>query len=291
MTAAVDRGRMTAPAAGAAVTGRLIAKLMKWLFLGVLTVLTIIPLLWLLLSAFKTTPELFRSPFGLPAHWSFANFTGALSAQPLLSYFRNSVVVAVVSTAATITIATMAAYALRHRFRLRGAINGFLMSGLFVPFTAFMTPIFYVVYHLGLYNTVWGIALVYTGTTLPVGFLIIKGYMDTIPEELLEAARIDGASFHRVFLKVICPLVVPGLATAAIFLTISAWNELLFANLLSTSPAAETLQVGIRSFLTSYAANYPEAFAGTVMAMAPTILAYAILSNRVVESMAATGLK
>jgi raffinose/stachyose/melibiose transport system permease protein len=273
------------------MTARLVAKTIKWLFLSVLTILTIVPLLWLLLSSFKTTPELFRGPFGLPAHWSFANFSGALSAQPLVQYFRNSVVIAVTSTAATVIIATMAAYALRHRFRLRDAVNGFLMSGLFVPFTAFMTPIFYIVYHLGLYNTVWGIALVYTGTTLPVGFLIIKGYMETIPEDLLEAARIDGASFHGVFFRIICPLVVPGMATASIFLTISAWNELLFANLLSSSPSAETLQVGIRSFLTSYAANYPEAFAGTVMAMAPTILAYAILSNRVVESMAATGLK
>jgi raffinose/stachyose/melibiose transport system permease protein len=270
---------------------RLIPKTAKWLFLIVLTLLTVVPLLWLLLSSFKTTPELFRSPFSLPSSWSFSNFSGALAAQPLVAYFRNSVVIAVVSSAATIIIATMASYALRHRFRMRGAVNGFLMSGLFVPFTALMTPIFYIVYHLGLYDTVWGIALVYTGTTLPVGFLIIRGYMETIPEELLEAARIDGASFHGVFFRVICPLVVPGLATAAIFLTISAWNELLFANLLSTSTSAETLQVGIRSFLTSYAANYPEAFAGTVMAMAPTILAYAIMSNRVVESMAATGLK
>lgn len=273
------------------MTARLIPKTAKWLFLIVLTLLTVVPLLWLLVSSFKTTPELFRSPFSLPGSWSFANFSGALDAQPLVDYFRNSVVIAVVSSAATIVIATMASYALRHQFRLRTAVNSFLMSGLFVPFTALMTPIFYIVYHLGLYDTVWGIALVYTGTTLPVGFLIIKGYMETIPEELLEAARIDGASFHGVFFRVICPLVVPGMATAGIFLTISAWNELLFANLLSTSTRSETLQVGIRSFLTSYAANYPEAFAGTVMAMAPTILAYAIMSNRVVESMAATGLK
>lgn len=272
-------------------TTDVVAKGAKWLFLSVLAFLMIVPMLWLLLSSFKTTPELFQSPFSLPAHWSFANFSGAIAAQPLVTYFRNSVVIAVVSTIATILVATMASYALRHRFRLRGAVNSFLMSGLFVPFTALMTPIFYIVYHLGLYNTVWGIALVYVGTTLPVGFLIIKSYMETIPEELLEAARIDGASFHGVFLRVVAPLIVPGLATATIFLTISAWNELLFANLLSSSPSAETLQVGVRGFLTSYAANYPEAFAATVMAVAPTVLAYVLLSNRVVQSMSATGLK
>ncbi len=268
-----------------------VARVSKWVFLGVMMVITIVPMLWLVVSAFKTTPELFQSPFGLPKHWSFDNFTGALSAQPLTTFFRNSVVIAVVATVGNIAVSTLAAYALRHRFRFNGAFRGLLMGGLLVPFTAFMTPIFYLVYHLGLYNTVWGIALVYAGTLLPVGFLIVKTYMDTIPEEIVEAARIDGATFHKVFLRVILPLTVPALATAAIFLMISAWNELLFANLLSASPVSETLQVGVRNFLTSYAANYPQAFAGTAMAMAPTILAYGFLSNRITESMTAGALK
>jgi len=273
------------------MTAQVVARLGKWLFLGVLLVLSLVPLLWLVLSSFKTTPELFRGPFTLPHHWSFANFTNALNTLPLVTYFRNSVVVAAVGTAATIVVSTMAAYALRHKFRLNGMARNFLMAGLLVPFTPFMTPIFYIIERLGLYNTVWGLALVYAGMMLPVGFLIIKTYMDTIPEETLEAARIDGASFHGVFLRIIVPLTAPGLATAAIFLVISDWNELLFANLLTASPSAQTLQVGITTFLTGYASNYPEAFAGTAMAMAPTVLAYALLSNRVIDGMTASALK
>ena len=267
------------------------ARVAKWVFLGALLVVSLVPMLWLVLSAFKTTPELFRGAFSVPHQWSLANFRAALDAEPLLTYFRNSVVVAACATAGTIAISTMAAYALRHRFRLNGAARGFLMAGLLVPVTPFMTPIFYIVERLGLYNTVWGLALVYSAMMLPVGFLIIRTYMESIPEETLEAARIDGASFHGVFLRVIVPLAAPGLATAAIFLMISDWNELLFANLLTTSPAAQTLQVGVTTFLTGYASNYPEAFAATAMAMAPTILAYALLSNRVIDSMAASALK
>jgi raffinose/stachyose/melibiose transport system permease protein len=288
------RTARTAASAGpglAARAGRPAARTAKWVFLGVLIVITTVPALWLLLSSFKTTTELFSSPFGLPRQWSFANFTGALQAQPLVTYFRNSVVVAAASTALTIVVATMASYALLHKFRLNSATRVFLFFGLLVPVSAFVTPIFYVVYHLGLYNTVWGIALVYSGITLPTGFLIIKTYMDTIPKEIIESAQIDGASFHTVFFRIVVPLSTPGLATAAIFLAIAAWNELLYANLLSQDQSAQTLQVGIRNFLTSYAANYPQAFAATLMAIAPTVLAYAVLSNRVITGMTAGSLK
>jgi len=295
MTAIPDR--YAPPAAARAVSPgrrgavRSIAAGGKWLFLAVMLVITIVPLLWLAVSAFKTTPELFKSPFGMPAHWSFANFTGAWDAEPLADFFRNSVVIAATATVVTIAVSTLAAYALRHRFKLNGPARILLSVGLLVPFTAFMTPIFYLVYHLHLYDTVWGIALVYVGTSLPVGFLIVKGYMDTIPEEIVEAARIDGASFHGVFGRVLLPLCWPGLATAAIFLTINSWNELLFANLLSAGPSAQTIQVGILSFITSYAVNYPQAFAATVMAMAPTVVAYAFLSDRISTSMTAGSLK
>ena len=137
----------------------------------------------------------------------------------------------------------------------------------------------------------WGVALVYAGISFPLGFLIIKTYMDTIPHELVEAARIDGASYHRVFLNLILPLTVPGIVTAAIFLMITAWNELLFASILTQDERAQTVQVGIRFFLTTYAANYPQAFAATVMAILPTIAVYIFLSDRVIEGMTAGSLK
>jgi ABC-type glycerol-3-phosphate transport system permease component len=268
-----------------------LARIAKWVFLVVLAAVTVLPLLWLIISAFKTNTELFRDPFSWPAHWSFANFTGALDAQPLLDLLRNSVVVAVVATVATVVVATLAAYALLHRFRFSGALTGFLIFGILLPANAFITPIFYVIHHLGLYNSVWGIALTYVGLNLPIGFLIIKTYMDTIPPDILEAARIDGCGFHATLLRIVVPLVGPGIATASIFLAIAAWNELLYANLLSDDQHAQTIQVGVRSFLASYAANYPQAFAATAMAVIPTVIVYVVLSNRVIEGMTAGSIK
>jgi raffinose/stachyose/melibiose transport system permease protein len=160
-----------------------------------------------------------------------------------------------------------------------------------LPANAFITPIFYVIHNLGLYNSVWGIALTYIGLNLPIGFLIIKTYMDTVPGDILEAARMDGCGFHTTLLRIVLPLVGPGVATASIFLAISAWNELLYANLLSDDQNAQTIQVGVRSFLASYAANYPQAFAATAMAVIPTVVVYVVLSNRVIEGMTAGSIK
>ncbi len=259
--------------------------------LTVFTVITLVPLLWLVMSSFKTDAELFGSPFALPSSWSFVNYQAALSTHPLLLFLRNSAVVAVVATLLIVVAASMASYALMHQFRLSKVTLGFLVFGILLPVNALMTPIFFIVNLMGLYNNVLGVALVYAGLFFPLGFLVIKTYMDTTPPEILEAARIDGASFHRVFRSVVVPLTAPGAVTAAIFLMITCWNELLFASILTQDAKAQTVQVGVRYFLSAYSANYPMAFAATVIAIAPTIVVYAVLSERIVDAMTAGSLK
>jgi len=266
-------------------------RVFRWFVLLVFLVLLLVPFVWLILTSFRTSSELFSAPFGLPSRWSLDNYIASFSVHPLQIYFRNSFVVAILSTLLTLATSVLASYALLHRFRLNRAALVFLIFGLLVPTSAFMVPIFFIIHWLGLYNTWWGLVLTYAGFSFPLSLLIIKTYMDTIPHELLEAARIDGASFHRCFLDVILPVTVPGIVTAAIFLFITAWNELLFANLLTQDAKAMTVQVGIRYFVTTYAANYPEAFAATVMAIIPPIVLYVLLIDRVIEGMTAGALK
>jgi raffinose/stachyose/melibiose transport system permease protein len=263
----------------------------SWLVIGVFLVLTLAPFTWLILSSLKTNQELFSKPFGLPSHWSFTNYIAAFAAHPLGIYLRNSVVAATASTLLVIVAASLASYALIHKFRFRRSMYLFLMFGLLLPVNAFIAPIFYLVHWLGLYNTVWGVALVYAGISFPLGFLIVKTYMDTIPAELLEAGRIDGASFHGIFFQIVLPITRPGIVTAAIFLIITAWNELLFASILTQDQSSQTVQVGVRYFLSTYSANYPLAFAATVMAIIPTVLAYIFLSGRIIQGMTAGSLK
>ncbi len=257
----------------------------------VFLVITIIPLLWLVMSSLKTNAELFASPFTLPARWSLNNYTSAFAIHPLTVYLRNSVLTSALSTFIALAAGTLASYALLHKFRIRRQVYLFLIFGLLLPVNAFIGPIFYLIHFIGLYNTVLGLSLTYAGISFPLGLLIVKTYMDTIPGELLEAGRIEGASFHRVFLSVVLPITMPGIVTAAIFLTITSWNELLFASILTQSERSQTIQVGIRYFLTTYSANYPEAFAATVMAIAPTVLVYVFLSDRVISGMTAGSIK
>ncbi|MCA9911465.1 MAG: carbohydrate ABC transporter permease [Anaerolineae bacterium] len=266
-------------------------RVLQWTAILVFLVLTVVPLGWLVISSFKTNAELFAAPFGLPSHWTLDNYLSANAAHPLFAYFRNSVLVAVLSTALSVAAAMMASYALLGRFRFRRPLTGYLVFGLFLPVNVFIVPIFFIIHSVGLYNTIWALVLVYAGISFPLCFLIIKTYMDTIPLELIEAASIDGASFHQVFLRLIVPLCIPGMVTAAIFLIITAWNELLFASLLTQDETAQTVQVAIRYFLSTYSANYPQAFAGTVMSIVPTIVAYVLLSDRVIEGMTAGALK
>jgi raffinose/stachyose/melibiose transport system permease protein len=267
------------------------ARIVRWVVLTVFTAITLIPLLWLVLSSFKTNAELFASPFGLPAHWSLNNFVNAWNAHPLYLYLRNSFGAAALSAVIIIIASLMASYALLHQFRLSRATFGYLMFGILLPVNALMTPIFFIIIFLNLYNSVVGLSLVYAGVFFPLGFLVIKTYMDTTPEAILEAARLDGAGFHAIFFRIIIPLTAPGAATAGIFLFITAFNELLFASILTTDTDAQTMQVGVRYFLTTYAANYPLAFAATVIGIAPTVVIYIFLSDRIVEAMTAGSIK
>ncbi|MCU1443202.1 MAG: transporter permease [Cryobacterium sp.] len=270
---------------------RIASKSFRWVVLGVFTVITLLPLIWLIISSLKTNTEVLQNPFGLPVEWKFSNYTDALAAHPMHLYLRNSLAAAVISTLLIIIASLMASYALLHQFRLSKATFGFLLFGILLPVNALMTPIFFLVNMLGLYNSVLGLALVYAGLFFPLGFLIVKTYMDTTPPEIFEAARIDGAGFHAVFLRIAAPLASPGAVTAGIFLMITAFNELLFASILTKDTQAQTVQVGVRYFLTTYAANYPLAFAATVIGIAPTVVIYMILSDRIVGAMTAGALK
>lgn len=269
----------------------MIGKIFRWAVLVIFTVITLVPLLWLIVSSFKTNQELFTNPFALPKSWSFVNYTEALTAHPLFIFLKNSLLTALISTLLIIVAALMAAYALVHRFRVSRAVFGYLMFGILLPVNALMTPIFFIVNMLGLYNTTLGLSLVYAGLFFPLGFLIVKTYMDTTPVEIFEAARIDGAGFFTIFGRIVVPLTSPGAVTAGIFLMISAFNELLFASILTQDTNAQTVQVGVRYFLTTYSANYPLAFAATVISIAPTVVLYMILSDRIVAAMTAGSLK
>jgi raffinose/stachyose/melibiose transport system permease protein len=264
----------------------MIRKLISGTIIIFFLALVIIPLLWIFISSFKSNAEFFSNPFSLPSFWSFSNYVKAFSLEPLLLYLANSITVALVSTVLTIIVTALAAYVFLYQFPLKQGIYFLLIFGLFVPLSAFMLPYFLVVNRLGLYDTVWGLALVYAGISMPLSFLIIHTYLkEIVTQEIIEASYIDGATFYKVFSYIAAPLAKGGMITASIFLLISSWNELLYALLLTQSDQSRTVQVAIRFFISSFAANYPLAFAAIIIAILPMIVIYIFFNNQIVSGL------
>lgn len=265
--------------------------LLRWVVIVLFLVVTIVPFIWLVLASFKSNAELFAAPFKLPDRWLADNYRSVLESHPIPSYFLHSLILAVGSTVLAVAIATLVAYAFMYKFRMKSGLLLLITFGIFIPTNAFLVPYYFIVNWAGLYDTLLGVILVYAGVSLPLSILIVKTYMDSIQHELLEAAAIDGAGVHRTFARIILPISYPGMTTASIFLMITAWNELLFANLLTQSEATRTLQVAIRFFLSTFSANYPVAFAAMVIAVLPTIVIYSLLSEKIIGGLTAGAVK
>lgn len=247
----------------------------------------VLPLGWILISSFKNNFEFFTSPYSLPYKWSLENYITAFYQEPFLRYLFNSISIACISSIFTIVITQLASYIFLFEFPFKRLFYLLIIFGLFVPLSAFMLPYYLIVETLGLYDSIWGLILVYTGISVPLSFLIINTYMrEIITKEVIEAAYIDGASFRQIFLKIVTPMSVGGMVTSLIFLIINAWNELLYALLLTQSESSRTIQVAIRFLLSTFSANYPLAFAAIIIGITPVVVAYIFLNKHIITGLA-----
>lgn len=267
-------------------------KIISWFLLVFYLVLVFVPLCWIVTSSFKTNAEFFKNPVGFPHRLVWQNFKavfsygGGFSEEPLMRFLGNSAVVTFLGTAINLLLVLPASYFFLYNFRHKNFLYSFLTFGLFLPTSAFMVPYMFIISRLGLYDTRLGIALTYAGMTLPLSFLIIQTYMRiSVPQEVIEAANLDGASFHQIFVRIAVPLSRGGVITAVVFLTITFWNELLYALLFSQSEGSRTIQIAISSLISTYAANYPQAFAAITVSIAPIILVYAVLNRYIVSGL------
>jgi raffinose/stachyose/melibiose transport system permease protein len=261
------------------------------LFLYLILLVMMLPFLWLILSSFRPNLELFGEPFAIPRHLSLGNYAAVLNSHPMFLYLFNTVVVTMLATAADVAVGVMAGYGLLHHFRGKGGVSFLLALGLFIPTNAFLVPYYIMVNGIGLYDKLWGIAFTYAGINLPITIMVVRGYLSTLPAALMESAHIDGASSWQTMTHIILPMSIPGIVTACVFVIIQCWNELLFANILNQNDHSRTLQVAIRSFLTTFEANYAYAFAAMVLAILPTILIYSLLTNQIISGMTAGAMK
>jgi alpha-1,4-digalacturonate transport system permease protein len=211
-----------------------------------LVLFTIFPVLWIVLSSFKLNTELFSVPMSLfPKHWTFENYISAFSRGNFFVYFSNSVIVTVTSTVITVIINIMAGYALsKYRFPGRDIIFTIMIAMLMVPLQVIMIPIFLQLKSMHLINSLWG--LIIPPAASPTGIFISRQYMQTLPDSLIEAARIDGGSEWFIFRKIIFPLAKPVAATITIFAFMWRWNDYLWPLIVITRNSKMTIQQGLR---------------------------------------------
>ncbi len=259
------------------------------LICGVVAV--IFPFAWELLTAFKTFDGAHAVPAQIvPNPWDFGNFAEAISTLPFLSMLTNSVVLTLGRVLGQVVLCTMAGYAFaRLRFRWRTPIFLAFLSVLMVPSQLFLLPQFEIIQRLGWMNTL--AALIVPGMFSAFGCFLMRQFFMTIPTELEEAARVDGANAWQIFYKVMLPLAKPGIVALAVFTALWSWNDLLWPLVVTTDPAKEPLTVGIAQLIGIHMTNYPVLMAAAVLASLPMLVTFAILQRQFIQGIALSGTK
>jgi alpha-1,4-digalacturonate transport system permease protein len=250
-----------------------------------------LPVLWVVVSSFKELTEIYRiPPTFLPEKWILSNYSGALNQFPFFRYLGNSVFVTVTATAITLLINSMAAFALsKYRFPGRNAIFIAMLGTLMIPLQVIMLPVYLVIARLGLANTLWGIIIPPAAT--PTGVFILRQYMLTISDELIDAAKIDGAKDFRIYWRIILPLTAPALAVLSVFSIMWRWNDFLWPLIVINQEKYFTLQLALARFRGELVTDWHYVLAMTVLSIIPITLVFAFLQRYLVQGIASTGIK
>ncbi|MGE5598959.1 MAG: carbohydrate ABC transporter permease [Bacteroidota bacterium] len=272
--------------------GKAIFKTVRACILTFFVIVTAFPLVWTILSSFKTSQEILSSSLSLPAKLHWENYLHALQVTGITRAFINSAGMTAFSIILNACVALLAAFVMaRFAFRGRQLLMFLLTMGVLIPINSALLPIKLVMDRLHLSNSLVGLAVLYTGIGLPISVLILRSYILGIPPEIDEAARVDGASFWQIVWKIVAPVARPGIVTVMILQAIYAWNEFLFAMVLISSETNRTLQIAIRFFLGQFFFDYGGLFAAMVLAILPTVILFVIFQNSVVSSLSAGAVK
>lgn len=259
--------------------------------LAVYAVVIAYPLLWMVISSFKSSSEIFADPWGLPSVWLVQNYAAAWD-RGISDYFLNSVIVTVISTAATVALAALCAYGMvRLSSRVANVVLIVAMGGLVVAPQVSLIPLYRLLDTMGLLNTYWAMILPYVAFRLPMAILLIRSVFLGIPRELEDAATIDGCRSFGVFRHVYLPLSASVLTTAAVLTGYFAWNEFLFAIVYIDADALRTIPAGLMSFRDSLSTEWGVLLAGLTIAALPIVVVFLALQRYFVAGVAAGSVK
>jgi raffinose/stachyose/melibiose transport system permease protein len=263
-----------------------------YIFFAFVVAVSIGPLLWVMISSFKTNAEILTEPFALPKKIDFGPYISVIKGNNFLRYALNSVIISTSATAGSLIMYAMGAYVFaRFNFPLKNFLFTLFVLTMLVPGHTKTQPIFYIIMKLNLYSTRTGITLVYLSGGIAMSLFVMRAAFASIPREMTEAAIIDGAGFFRNFWQMHVPLAKNGLATAGILMFLGNWNEYFYASLLSSSAASRTLPYALAFFTEAYSYDYTKMFAALTLIILPGIIIYAVSQEQVQVSITSGSVK
>jgi len=268
-------------------------RFLRFALLFGLVVIYLSPLAVTLLSAFRTDADIMRNGLlGLPNPWYVGGFSTVWHEGNLRAYMRNSALVTVPAVIATLLCASLAGFAIaRYPFRWRNVVLVYFLVGLFFPPQIYVIPVYFLANKLGIYNRIIGLVLVHIAYQLPFAILVLRGFFRTIPIDLLDAARIDGASELRILAQVVLPLSVPALAAMGILLFTWIWNDFFWAFAMTHSKQAQTIMVAVSMFRGRLVENWNRECAASLIAMLPPLLTFAVFQRYFIKGVRLGGVK
>ena len=273
---------------------KIVQMIRNHLFLGILSVLILIPVLWVFVNSVKSSADILLKPLALPSKLEFGNFSRAWNEAGFGTGFINSIIVTTITVTLIVIISAMAAYVLsRKTFRFRTMIQNTFLMGLMLPTFLAMAPLFLLMNSLKLVNSLPGLIAVYIAYSISFTIFMLIAFFNQIPQSLEEAAIIDGCGPFKLFWKVMFPLVKPGLISAAIFNFVGIWNEYILALILITDDDAKTLPLKLANIMMvqQYRTDWGALYAGLVLSFIPVTIFYLIFQKRLIEGSTAGAVK
>ena len=241
------------------------------------------PVVYIILGGFRTNSQITNSPAGLPSPWAIGNYLDVLKGGVFWQEVVNSTISAVCTTVGVVVLGLMASYVLaRYRFRGRAGMYTLFAAGLMFPMTVAITPLYIMIKSLGLMNSLPGIILPQIGFALPVTVIILVPFLRAIPDEIEEAASIDGCSRLGFFFRMVVPLAVPGVVTVGILAFVGSWNNYLLPLFILNDQDKFTLPLGVQAFASQYSVDTAKVLAFTSLSMIPALVFFSLFERRIV---------
>ncbi len=267
----------------------------RWVLVTALVLLSlsaIFPLYFMLSASFRTQLDWDNSKIGLPTTASISAFRAAWTGANIGEYLRNSTIITVATVALSVACSSAAGFAFsRMRWRFSGLAYYFVLAWLAIPPVVLIVPIYIEMANLNLIDTYWSVILLYTALNMPFNVYLMTAFFRSLPPELIEAARMDGASPHQIFRRIMLPMGKPALATLCVFNVLYVWNEFIFALLLLQSDSVKTLTVGVLQLQGRFTTNDPALMAGLLLASLPVIASYLFFQKYLVRAIVAGAVK